>query len=182
MNDRDRTKASKYLSYLLRHHPEAAGLRLGAEGWVKVDDLLAGCAKQGYGLFREDLDEIVAKCPKQRFAFSADGTQIRASQGHSIEVDLGYEAAEPPEMLFHGTYDKVLPSIWKQGLLRMQRTHVHLSSQERVARDVGARRGRPVILRVKAGEMQRAGHQFYLASNGVWLTETVPPEYLEYVN
>jgi putative RNA 2'-phosphotransferase len=46
------------------------------------------------------------------------------------------------------------------------------------ARKVGARRGNPVILTVDAGRMHRDGIRFYLSTNGVWLTDAVPPGYL----
>ena len=179
MKDRKRTSISKYLAYLLRHQPSAAGLTLDAEGWVDVESLLAGCASRGKRLSREQLEAIVAECPKQRFAFSSDGARIRASQGHSTKVDLGYESAEPPRVLFHGTVERFLPAIREHGLLKMKRHHVHLSVDEATARNVGGRRGKPVILTIDAQGMRAAGHPFYLSANGVWLTETVPPEFIQ---
>jgi putative RNA 2'-phosphotransferase len=117
--------------------------------------------------------------PKGRFALSEDGTRIRASQGHSVEVELGYQPAVPPEVLYHGTVAAALAPIEEQGLLKMRRHHVHLSADVDTARAVGGRRGRPVVLRVRAGEMHRQGHTFYLSQNGVWLTDHVPPGFLE---
>jgi putative RNA 2'-phosphotransferase len=166
------------LSFVLRHQPQAIGIQLDAAGWVAVDTLLAQCRAQGRTLSREQLEEIVATSPKRRFAFSEDGQRIRASQGHSVPVDLGYLPAAPPELLFHGTVAAAVGSILSEGLRKMDRHHVHLSPDRQTARVVGGRRGRPVILRVAAGRMHRDGHVFYLSANGVWLTDEVPPSYL----
>jgi probable RNA 2'-phosphotransferase len=43
---------------------------------------------------------------------------------------------------------------------------------------VGQRHGKPLVLRIAAGEMQRDGHVFYQSDNGVWLTEHVPLAYI----
>ena len=125
------------------------------------------------------LDEVVATNPKRRFAVADDGTRIRANQGHSVDVELGYDEVAPPEVLFHGTVARSVGAIRTKGLLKMSRHHVHLSVDEATATAVGGRRGRPVILRVRAGDMHRAGHVFYVSDNGVWLTDHVPPEYVE---
>jgi len=178
MDDRNRTATSKFLSYVLRHEPHAAGIALDVGGWVDVDVLLDACARRGHPLSRADLDEVVATSPKRRFAFSADGRRIRANQGHSTAVDLGYAPAEPPDLLFHGTVARLLPAIRDQGLLRMQRHHVHLSPDEATARAVGSRRGKPVVLRIDARAMRLAGHVFFLTPNGVWLTDAVPSAFI----
>lgn len=178
MNDKSRTAASKFLSFVLRHQPAAVGIELDEQGWVEVEVLLKACANHGKSLSRAELEEVVATNSKQRFAFSVDGTRIRASQGHSIDIELGYEPAEPPAVLFHGTVDRALSAIRQSGLLRMQRHHVHLSADEGTAFSVGGRRGKPVILRIDAAAMRRDGYAFYCTANGVWLTDTVPPAYI----
>jgi len=180
MDEKARTKVSKFLSFVLRHDPGAIGIRLDRRGWVDIHDLLRQCQAQGHRISRPDLDEVVATSPKRRFAISADRLRIRANQGHSTEVDLDYEAAAPPEILYHGTITANLDSIRSQGLERKRRHHVHLSPDLETARDVGARRGRPVMLRIFAGRMQSDGHLFFLAANGVWLTAAVPPTYIEF--
>jgi len=173
-----RTGWSKYLSYVLRHAPGSIGLSLGAGGWVRIDDLLTRCREARRPITREELDEVVASGSKQRFAISPDGTMIRASQGHSVAVNLELSAVEPPEFLFHGTVARSLFAIRADGLRRMKRNHVHLSPDPETARIVGRRRGAPHVLRIAAGAMHRAGHVFHLADNGVWLTEHVPPNYI----
>ena len=169
---------SKYVAKHLRHAPHELGITLQPGGWVPVDDLLAAAAKHGFPITYDDLLECVETNDKQRFAFDPSGELIRANQGHSVEVDLQLEASEPPEILYHGTVERFLPSILKDGLVKGKRHHVHLSRDVETARKVGARRGIPVILKVDAGRMHRAGHTFLLSANGVWLTDSVLPEYL----
>lgn len=171
-------KTSKFLSLVLRHQPEAIGLQLDDQGWVAVDELLR-CSQQGpYPLTHELLEEVVRTNNKQRFAFSPDGMRIRASQGHSIDVDLALSPLEPPEVLFHGTADRNIASIRQGGLRKGQRQHVHLSSDEQTAIKVGQRHGKPEVLTIRAGEMHRQGHLFYRSENGVWLTDHVPPQFI----
>ncbi len=171
-------RISKLLSLVLRHKPEHMGLVLDASGWVTVASVLQGFLDGGLPVTRSEIEDIVRESDKQRFAFSADGQSIRASQGHTVAVDLGYAPAVPPPTLFHGTVDKFLDSIRAQGLVRGQRHHVHLSANTETAVQVGSRRGRPVILHVDAGAMVAAGHLFFISANGVWLTEQVPPPFI----
>jgi putative RNA 2'-phosphotransferase len=172
-------RASKFLSLVLRHDPARIGIQLEDAGWTDVAALLAACAAHGVAITRDELVAIVASSDKQRFALSADGARIRANQGHSVEVDLQLAPAAPPAVLFHGTVAAVLPAIRAQGLVRGQRHHVHLSADLETARKVGGRRGKPVVLAIRAGDMAAAGHVFYRSDNGVWLVEHVPPEFLQ---
>jgi putative RNA 2'-phosphotransferase len=174
----DNRRVSKRLSYHLRHAPEKIGIELDEAGWVDVRTLLAALAAHGAPLSRDQLDEVVASNDKQRFAFDPTGTRIRASQGHSVAVDLGLGVADPPDVLYHGTVARFLPAIRVAGLRPMSRRDVHLSATADTARKVGARRGEPVVLIVAAGRMAAAGHEFRVSANGVWLVAAVPPEYL----
>lgn len=178
MDEKHRTATSKFLSFVLRHEPGAVGIELEVGGWVSVEVLLEAMARQGRRLTREELEEVVRTNGKQRFAFSDDGRCIRANQGHSVPVDLGYEHAEPPDVLFHGTVRSVIAAIRVEGLRRMERHHVHLSSDEASARIVGMRRGTVVVLQVDARAMRDAGHRFFVTPNGVWLTDAVPPQFI----
>jgi putative RNA 2'-phosphotransferase len=178
---RDRSvRISKLLSLALRHEPAALGVTLDAAGWTEVSAVLRGLAARGETLTEEELEELVATSDKQRFAVSPDGLLIRANQGHSVDVDLGLPRREPPEVLFHGTVARFLEPIRQDGLLRRARTHVHLSTEVDTAQVVARRRaGESVILRIRARAMHEAGHVFFMSANGVWLTEKVPPEFLD---
>ncbi|MCO1575820.1 RNA 2'-phosphotransferase [Crossiella sp. SN42] len=182
MDEKKMVRVSKRLSRHLRHAPGEIGLELGDGGWVSVDELLKALGQHGFRVSRAELDEVVERNDKRRFAFDETGTLIRASQGHSVAVELGLAEAAPPEVLFHGTVGAALDAIWREGLRPMRRHHVHLSATEETAVRVGARRGKPVVLRVDAAGMSVAGYRFYVSANGVWLTDRVPPEYLRQVS
>ncbi|AZZ89759.1 RNA 2'-phosphotransferase [Hahella sp. KA22] len=169
---------SKFLSLVLRHQPELIRLPLDANGWADIEVLLAGAARQGVNISFQDVLEIVATNDKQRFALSEDKRRIRASQGHSIDVDLQLTPVAPPEVLFHGSATRFADAILAAGLQPGQRRHVHLSADVETAHKVGSRHGKPVIFRIDAKALAQAGHAFYLSANQVWLTDAVPPQYL----
>lgn len=178
MDERRTVKVSKYLSKHLRHQPERIGLTLDEGGWVEIDALLAAATAHGFHITRDDLDHVVEANDKKRFA--VEGSRVRASQGHSVEVDLGLAPATPPPYLYHGTVGRHLDAIRAEGLRPMNRHDVHLSPDRETATRVGARRGRPVVLPVDADAMHRDGHVFRVSANGVWLTQAVPPHYLRF--
>lgn len=172
-------ETSKFLSYVLRHRPDAIGIELDSEGWTGIDALIAAAARDGRRLDRALIDEVVASNDKQRFAVSSDGLRIRAVQGHSAAtVQLSHRALTPPPVLYHGTASRFVAAIRRQGLRPGSRHHVHLSQEQAAAFAVGTRHGMPVVLHVDAAAMDADGFTFYLAENGVWLTEAVPPRYL----
>ena len=169
---------SKFLSLILRHHPEAIGLRLDAEGWANIEDLVRLAAAHGRSVSRGLIAEVVRTSEKQRFALKDDGNYIRANQGHSVEVNLNIPASEPPDVLFHGTAAHYILSIRSQGLRPGTRQHVHLSEARSTAIEVGKRHGEPLVLGVAALAMKKDGYHFFRAENGVWLTRGVPTQYL----
>jgi putative RNA 2'-phosphotransferase len=174
----DPTQLSKFLSFVLRHQPDAIGLTLDTQGWAGIDDLIAkgNAAPTRFG--RDDLMYIVETSDKKRFSISPDGLRIRAAQGHSVSVELGLPAREPPPVLYHGTATRFVEAILAEGLKPQSRQQVHLSLDEMTAHRVGQRHGKPVIFTVNAARMHAQGFKFYRADNGVWLTDQVPPEFL----
>lgn len=170
-------ETSKFISLILRHKPETIGISLDEHGWADVDELIAGISRT-HELNKDILEEIVRTDDKQRYSFNEDKTLIRANQGHSIPVDVELDEVKPPEELWHGTGEKYVLSIDKQGLLPKSRLYVHLSKDEETAVKVGKRHGKPVLYIVKAGKMYKDGYKFYLSKNGVWLTKEVPVRYL----
>ncbi len=171
-------KIGKFLSYHLRHRPEELGLELEVGGWVEVTRLLAACRQNQFFLQLDELEEVVRRNDKKRFSFNENGTKIRANQGHSVKIDLQLDPQIPPDLLYHGTGHKAVSSILNEGLAKMARHHVHLSSDRATAKKVGQRHGKPVIFQVDTEAMQKAGYLFYHSDNGVWLVDRVPPEYL----
>lgn len=169
---------SKSLSYYLRHKPEELKLTVEVGGWVSVDQLLAKLEICGTEVTLDELKEVVATSDKKRFSFDEEKRLIRANQGHSFPVDLQLKAVKPPVVLYHGTAEKNLDSILKEGIKKMDRTHVHLSEDPETAKKVGSRHGSPVVLAVSAELMADSGCEFYVSENGVWLTDFVPFEFL----
>lgn len=174
------SRTGQYLSKVLRHTPEAAGLALDPRGWALAPVVLRGLRAAGHHLSLEDLHALVATDSKRRCTISDDGQKIRASQGHSIDVDLGLEPGASPDVLYHGTVAANLTRIRNEGLSKRKRHHVHLSPDRETAIVVGQRRGKPVILVVRAKDMHDAGYAFYLSDNGVWLTDSVPADYITF--
>lgn len=178
MNEKETIKTSKFLSLVLRHEPAQVGLKLGDAGWVNVDELLQAVNRHGVSLTLDQLKHIVATSDKKRFAFSDDGLRIRASQGHSVEIDLQYPPQTPPEILYHGTAVRFLDSIRQNGLQKMERHDVHLSAETKLTLQVGGRHGKPALLTIRAGDMHRAGFVFRCSANGVWLVDHMPPQFI----
>jgi putative RNA 2'-phosphotransferase len=179
MNEKQTIQISKFLSLLLRHAPETIGIQLDENGWVAVDVLLDKMNAHNKTITPEMLEFVVENNNKKRFAFNEDGSKIRASQGHSVDIDPDYTPQQPPEILYHGTALKFKESILEKGILKQNRTHVHLSADIDTATNVGSRHGKPFIFTVKAGEMHKNGFDFFISENGVWLTDQVPATFLE---
>jgi len=178
MTTQNTRRISKFLSLILRHKPEKIGLTLDKNGWAEVTAILE---KSNLKFTMETLEEVVRTNDKQRFSFNADKTKIRANQGHSLKtIDLELAPQVPPSFLYHGTVPKFIQLIKSAGLKKMSRQHVHLSPDRKTAFTVGTRRGVPVILSIRSGQMQADGYSFYLSKNGVWLTDHVPPQYIEF--
>ncbi|MBN2355678.1 RNA 2'-phosphotransferase [candidate division KSB1 bacterium] len=176
---RELVPISKFLSKILRHHPEQIGLTLDSQGWADVEELIACANRHNVNLDRALLDEIVATNEKKRYSYSDDRSRIRATQGHSISVDLALKNVEPPSILYHGTAIRFWPSIQQDGLQRRGRLHVHLSTDADTAYAVGKRHGKPLILQIDSARMYADGIAFHLSDNSVWLTDCVPAKYIK---
>jgi putative RNA 2'-phosphotransferase len=179
MDEKRKTKISKFLSLILRHKPETIDLNLDENGWADVKELLEKSAQNGNDFTRKELETVVEKNDKKRFTFDARREKIRASQGHSITVEIGFEEKTPPKTLYHGTAEKNVEAILQNGLQKMQRHHVHLSTEIETARAVGTRYGKPVIFQINTENMLAENFKFYVSANGVWLVERVPAQFLE---
>lgn len=179
MTEQHKKKISKFLSYVLRHHPELINLNLDENGWANVDELITRSKRDPHeGISFEELDEIVETNDKKRFIFNEDKTRIRANQGHSIDINLALIPQKPPEFLYHGTAQSNIDSIFEKGIEKRNRQHVHLSQDIETATKVGMRHGKPIILTINTKQMFDDGIEFYLSENNVWLTEFVDIKYI----
>ena len=184
LNNSKIVKLERYMSYLLRHHPEDLNLNMDNCGWVKLDELITKLnesKKYSENITKYTIFEVVKKSSKKRFDTEEynKNIYIRANQGHSISVDLNLNSICPPDILYHGTADRFSKSIDENGILKMSRQYVHLSSDIETAKQVGMRHGNCLIYKVYAGKMYREGYKFYLSKNNVWLTDFVPNLYIE---
>lgn len=179
MDNNKNIKLNKYLCLILRHKPEIIEVELDKSGWTDVTLLIENLKKKGKKINFELLKLIVETDNKNRFSFDESFEKIRANQGHSVKIDLGYKAQQPPEFLYHGTATRLVKSILKNGLDKRNRHHVHLSLDVETAIIVGKRHGEPYVFEIIAGQMFKEGFQFYFSENGVWLTENVPVKYLK---
>ena len=178
INEKENKKISKFLSFVLRHNPQSIGLKLDENGWAETKDLLEKMNANAFEVTAEILDHIVATNNKQRFSFNETKTKIRASQGHSIDVELNLKQTTPPQYLYHGTGEKFVNSILLTGLEKRNRQHVHLSNNMETAIQVGQRHGKPKVFIIESAQMSSEGFLFYLSDNNIWLTDHVPVKYL----
>ena len=169
----ERKKYSKFLSLILRHHPEVANLTLDSHGWAAIDNLLINL-----NITKADIIEIVENDSKGRYIISKDGKSIRANYGHSIDVNLNLKITNPPLYLYHGTSIDNIDSIMEKGILSMQRQYVHLSQNYDTALKVGLRHGEAIVLKISAQEMVHNGMEFFKSENGIYLTKYVPNNYI----
>lgn len=174
----DDVKLGKFLSLVLRHKPETIGITLDKNGWADVNELIEKVKLSERYIDMEILERIVRENNKKRYSFNEDKTKIRASQGHSIEVELNLKEMTPPKILYHGTATKYLESIKEKGILKMNRQYVHLSKDIETARNVGQRHGEVIILPIDIEGLKSIGHKFYLSENNVWLTDDIPSRYI----
>lgn len=171
----DLKKSSKYLAKILRHDPESAGVFVDEAGWAETKSIL-----RALNVKLDSLKEIVSTDSKGRYSFDCDFKYIRANQGHSINVPyLELTESVPPDILYHGTATKFLDPIFQNGIQKMDRNYVHLSSDYNTAVNVGKRHGSPIVIKVFAKKLHDNGRKFYISHNGVWLVDFVPSEYIE---
>lgn len=178
VSEKENIRISKFLSLVLRHKPESIGIRLDENGWTNLETLINHFNESGTPVSKEIIRYVVEKNSKKRFAFNEDETMIRANQGHSVEIELGYAPVEPPAVLYHGTPETAVNRILENGIQKRERHHVHMSADIDTAKSVGQRYGKPVILQIEAHKMHEDGFHFFVSENHVWLTNDVPPRYI----
>ena len=176
MDEKRLVKASKYLSRHLRHQPEAIGLTLEPGGWVAWMRCWRPCGatasrSRARTWRRSSPTTTNSDSPLTKPAsVSAPARAIACQSTSSLRRYLR------PIRSITAQARPLIDAILREGLRKMRRSHVHLSSEispppSRWAADTA----RQPCLLVNAAAMARDGYQFYLSDNGVWLTESVPP-------
>lgn len=166
------TSLGKRLSYLLRHDRD---YNFPESGFREVSDLI-----KEHGFTKAILEELVISDNKGRYEFNSDHSKIRAVQGHSLpNINPGLTSSIPPDVLYHGTTTRFLSSIFKNGIEKRTRNHVHLSSDKDTAIKVGSRHGDPIVLKINSAKMVEDGIEFYISKNNVWLVDFVDSKYIE---
>ena len=201
LSDRDLAKLSHILSYALRHNPLKYDLVLDKEGWTSISELLIALSlhhddQQHHSnrwlrhIEKQNLEEMIARSDKIRFEINDD--KIRALYGHSSSsipfTKIQKIASKPPDILYHGTSPSTAKNIMSEGLRPMNRQYVHLSTDKHTALQVGKRKTilkkeeeqQPVIIAVSAIEAYNTGvYHFYQASDSVWLSDYIHPNFIE---
>lgn len=182
------TSISKALSYLLRHGAVKERLDIDANGYVDIGQVLLHQRLKSLKTTRDDLIRIVAENDKQRFSIDAENDAICANQGHSIQTvdDLNLvplaTAEEFPGPIFHGTYAHKMPLIEAAGLSRMNRNHIHFTSDGAKS---GIRRNCNVLIYIDVHKCLDAGMTFFRSANGVILSSgidgVIPAHYFAHV-
>lgn len=170
-------KLSKFLSFVLRHHPEQYDLELDEEGFVLLDDLLGRLKDTKHSWAKiEDIEELISEVERKRFEIR--GNKIRALYGHSVKVKIEGSFC-PKNLLYHGTSPEELPKILTDGLCPMGRQFVHLSKEKETAYAVGKRHHpEPVILEIDSEKASKSGIDFFDRGKVV-LSERISPEFIK---
>lgn len=174
----DRGRLISTMAFALRHDPGHFDLQLDDEGWTSFEDLVIAIRFERHEW--DALDEsIVRAVISDMDRFEIREGRIRAVYGHSIELARPPAIETPPACLYHGTSADNVPSILQQGILRMRRRFVHLSSDyDWVVRFLD---DKPAwtIFAIETRAAMVAGCRFRMANHHVWLTDAIPSQILD---
>lgn len=172
-------RLSRFLSFLLRHHPANYPLRFDRQGFVSWPELVAVVQERFPDIQEEEIRGVIDGSEKRRFEIRGD--RVRATYGHSFPVDLGLESVAPPPRLYHGTARDLAETILREGLKPRGRQHVHLSASLQEALAVGQRRDPSPAVIVVDAEAAHAGGVLFYQSGPLYLAKEVPAKFLSLV-
>jgi putative RNA 2'-phosphotransferase len=178
MSDARLVRISKLMSLILRHKPEQFAVVLDPEGYTTIDDLVRAMRDSLPDVAIEDVHRVVQLIEPDKARFSIEGLDIRANYGHSLSQRIAQQQEVPPGILLHGTSEKSLPIIRREGIRPMRRQYVHLTTNRDLAGRVGSRHGKATVLEVDASRASAAGIAFYRANESFWLTDFIAPEFI----
>jgi len=153
-------------------------------GWIDVKDIIRQFKKGGkryHWLRPHHFTAIAETDPKGRY--EVRGNTIRATYGHTVEIELDLPTDNIPDALYFPCDPKQTENLLEVGISPSGRAHVHLSATIRNAAEAGhVHFALPTILEVDTAQMYAAGETIWHAGITVYLTENVPPQYLSVVD
>lgn len=180
MSDREANSLGRILALVLRHAPEKFGVDMDINGWVNARELSEAIGKQRrhYHWLRAWHFEAIANAD-EKGRYQVENEMMRATYGHSIELDLDLPTDDIPEVLYYPCETEEVETLLEYGITAGDRKNVHLSRSIRNAMDAGhVRIHRPAIVEVDTARAIADGHTIYRAGTTVFLTDEVPGEYL----
>lgn len=174
-------KLSKFLAVVLRHKADDFNIILDDEGFTDVEPVWQLVQQRYQDAYTwDDLLRVVESDERGKKRYEIRDGRIRAMYGHSRGVhEVAYEAAEPPEILYHGTNATAITFIRDDGLKAQGRQYVHLTTNPKNAEVVGKRRtNMPILLQVRAKVAHDAGVVFHHAETEHYLARHIPPDYI----
>ncbi|MGM0405037.1 MAG: RNA 2'-phosphotransferase [Thermoplasmatota archaeon] len=180
MSDEEIENLGKTTAGILRHFPDKYGLDMDNRGWVDVEHYvksLRNRQKRFHWLREYHIRALAATDPKGRYQI--ENEHIRATYGHSIDIDLDLPSEDLPDTLFIPTTSKEADLLLEGGIKPSDRTYVHLSGTYESAVEAGSvRTDEPVILKVDAKKALDDGETIMKAGKEVYIAKEIPPEYL----
>lgn len=181
MNDRELDHLGRILTGILRHFPDRYQLPIDPHGWVSLPQAVREISRKhpAYHWLRvQHLVAIAETDAKGRYEVRDE--RIRATYGHTVEVDLDLPTEHIPDRLYYPVTADESGIVLEVGLRPSDRKKVHLSRTAEDARAAGAvRTPEPVILEVDASRARTDGIKIMQAGKTVFLVDQVPAEYLK---
>jgi 2'-phosphotransferase len=172
-------KVSRLIVTILRHTASNYNLNMDTNGFIAVDSLLKIPKLKDITI--DEIKYIVNNCDKKRMILKEKYGKlyIAANQGHSIKIES--ELLTPitlenynlykQKYIIHGTYLNVIDKIKVEGLNKMERIHIHFTTNLEVSKVVsGMRKSSEVFIFIDLEKALQDGFKFYESHNGVILT------------
>ena len=184
MNDRELDSLGRIMAGVLRHFPEKVGLTMDGHGWIDLNAFIKaiGESRSGFHWLRpQHIEAIIKTDLKGRYQI--DGGMIRATYGHSIDVNLDDLPLAEIDNLYYSVAEEELDVILEHGLHPVDRKRVHLSgSIEKAIEAAKTRTEEPLLLRIDGVKTREDGVLIYHAGKDVYITDKIDAKYLSKVD
>jgi putative RNA 2'-phosphotransferase len=181
MSEREQNGLGRLMAGVLRHFPEKFNLQMDINGWISTSKLCDSFkeARHYYHWLRPWHFEAIA-LGDEKGRYQVEGDMVRATYGHSIEIELDLPTDDIPEELYYPCDGDDLATHLELGIKAGDRQHVHLSKTITNAMEAGhVRIKRPRILEIDTERAIVDGHTIYRAGTTVFLSENIPALYLD---